>query len=153
MQLTFQMFKLKGCVRIYCAQKVFLHLKSIITLLIPGKNCSINNYTDLPCSPIIVALYLSELLNSTKSYQSASSAFYGIKWAHQINGLLDPTDNNFVKNILESAKRTAKKPCQKKDPVTSDLIIELCDSFSQSEDLCTVRSLCMITTAFSGFFF
>lgn len=115
------------------------------------KFCSINNYTDLPGSPIIVALYLSELLNSTKSYHSVSSAFYGIKWAHQINGLLDPTDNNFVKNILESAKRTAKKPCQKKDPVTSDLIIELCDSFSQSEDLCTVRSLCMITTAFSGF--
>ena len=39
------------------------------------KICSINNYTDLPGSPIIVALYLSELLNSTKSYHSVSSAF------------------------------------------------------------------------------
>lgn len=91
------------------------------------KFCFINSYTELPGSPIIVALYLSELLNSTSSYHSVSAAFYGIKWAHQMNGLIDPTDNNFVKNILESAKRTAKKPCQKKDPVTSDLIIELCD--------------------------
>ena len=68
-----------------------------------------------------------------------------------MNGLIDPMDNSFVKNILESAKRTVKFPCRKKDPVTSDIIIELCDKFSDSQDLCTVRNLCMITVAYSGF--
>ena len=90
--------------------------------------------------------------NSTRSYHSVSSAFYGNKWTHQMNGLIDPTDNTFVRNILESAKRTAKKPCKKKDSITSDLIIELCYSFSHSEDLCTVKSFSMITTVFFGFF-
>ena len=42
-------------------------------------------------------------------------------------------------------------PCRKKDPVTSDIIIELCDSLRESQDLCTVRNLCMITLAYSGF--
>ena len=112
--------------------------------------CEVNNYSFLPGTPIIVALYMSGLKTSG-SYHSVNSAFYGIKWAHQMNGLIDPTDNSFVKNILESAKRTVKLPCKKKDPVTSDIIIELCDKFSDSQDLCTVRNLCMITLAYSGF--
>lgn len=91
------------------------------------KYCEVNNYSFLPGAPIIVALYLSGLKTSTGSYHAVNSAFYGIKWAHQMNGLVDPTDNSFVKNILESAKRTVKLPCRKKDPVTSDIIIELCD--------------------------
>ena len=115
------------------------------------KYCEVNNYSSLPGAPIIVALYLSGLKTSSGSYHSVNSAFYGIKWAHQMNGLVDPTDNSFVKNILESAKRTAKIPCRKKDPVTSDMIIDLCDKFVDSQDLCTVRNLCMITIAYSGF--
>ena len=82
---------------------------------------------------------------------TVTSAFYGIKWAHHMNGLSDPTENSFVRNILESAKRTAKAPCRKKDAVTSDHIIQLCDNFIDSQDLCTVRNLCMITLAYAGF--
>ena len=104
------------------------------------KKCFINNNTDLPGLPVIGALNLSEFLILRGHIIPFLVLPYGIKWAHQINRLLDPTDNNCVKNILLSTKRTAKKPCQKKDPVTSDLIIEFCDSFSQSEDLCTLRS-------------
>ena len=115
------------------------------------KYCEVNNYSFLPGAPIIMALYLSGLKTSTGSYHTVNGAFYGIKWAHQMNGLVDPTDNSFVKNILESAKRTDKPPCRKKDPVTSDIIIELCDRLRESQDLCTVRNLCMITLAYSGF--
>ena len=113
--------------------------------------CETNNYSSLPGSPIIVALYLSGLLTTTGSYHTVTSAFYGIKWAHHMNGLSDPTENSFVRNILESAKRTAKAPCRKKDAVTSDHIIQLCDNFIDSQDLCTVRNLCMITLAYAGF--
>lgn len=115
------------------------------------KFCVDKKYSFLPGAPIIVALYLSELKSITGSYHSVYSAFYGIKWAHQINGLPDPTENTFAKNILEAAKRTIKSPCVKKDPVTSQLIIELCDRLSDSQDLCTVRNLCMITLGYSGF--
>ena len=36
-------------------------------------------------------------------------------------GKLDPTNNAFVQNFNDSAKRTAKPPVKKKDPVTSDM--------------------------------
>ena len=41
-------------------------------------------------------------------------------------GQLDPTGNAFVKNFVESAKRTAKSPVVKKDPVSTDILISLC---------------------------
>ena len=84
-----------------------------------------NHYSSLPGVPIIVALYLSGFKASTGSYHSVYSAFYGIKSAHQMNGITDRTENTFVKNILESAKRTVKNPCNKKVTVTSDGIIVL----------------------------
>ena len=114
--------------------------------------CETNNYSSLPGSPIIVALYFSGLLTITGHIILLLVPFYGIKWAHHMNGLSDPTENSFVRNIVESAKRTAKSPCRKKDAVTSDHIIQLCDNFIDSQDLCTVRNLCMITLAYAVFF-
>jgi hypothetical protein len=38
-------------------------------------------------------------------------------------GQLDPTGNAFVKNLVESAKRTAKAPVGKKDPVSTDILL------------------------------
>ena len=42
------------------------------------------------------------------------NAVYGIKWAHEINGLPDPTTNTFVSSVLEASKRIAVKPNEKK---------------------------------------
>ena len=63
----------------------------------------------------------------------------------------DPTENQFVKNILVSCKRTVKKPVVKKEPVTVQHLIQLCDSFRDSTDLLIVRNLCMITLSFAAF--
>ena len=48
--------------------------------------------------------YLSILIDEGKSSNVVSSAFYGIKWLHNINDLVDPTESSIVKNILETAK-------------------------------------------------
>jgi hypothetical protein len=40
-----------------------------------------------------VALYLTYLLNNGSPEHPVSNAVYGIKWAHEINGLDDPTKN------------------------------------------------------------
>ena len=42
----------------------------------------------LPANPIHVAVYLQHVLESTKSCSSVDSAFYVIKWAHEIWPLL-----------------------------------------------------------------
>ena len=80
-----------------------------------------------------------------------NSAVYSIKWVHNINGFSDPTDNGFVKNLQESAKRHAKPATHRKDPVTSDMMIKLCKLFEHSNDILIIRDLCMILMSFAGF--
>ena len=66
--------------------------------------CETNNYSFLPGSPIIVALYLSGLLTTTGSYHSVNSAFYGIKWAH-MNGLSSEIYLNLQNELLKRLVR------------------------------------------------
>jgi len=50
----------------------------------------------LPANPIHAAVYLEHVLESIKSCSSVVSAFYVIKWAHEIAGMASPTDNQVV---------------------------------------------------------
>ena len=74
-------------------------------------------------------LYLTNLLDSRASYNVISTAIYAIKWAHSMNGLADPTENGFIKNLQEAARRLRSTKSIKKDAVTSQMLIELCDIF------------------------
>lgn len=105
----------------------------------------------LPAQPIHVALYLTHLLKNGSTYHPIYNAVYGIKWAHDINGLQDPTTNSFVSSVLESSKRVASKRTIKKDPITPQTLISICDNFKDSLDLLVLRDLCMMLLSFSGF--
>ena len=48
-----------------------------------------------------------------------------------MNGLRDQTENGFVKNLNESAKRLVSVKIVKKDAISSEMLIELCDMFSE----------------------
>lgn len=71
-----------------------------------------------------MALYIVYLLDSGSTYSSVSSSVYSIKWAYEMCGKLDPANNAFVKNLVDSAKRKTKFPVKKKDPVTSNILIK-----------------------------
>ena len=58
--------------------------------------------TALPAEPIHVALYLTKLIDNGASHSVIQTVFYAIKWAHDISNFNDPTDNSFVKNLLET---------------------------------------------------
>lgn len=105
----------------------------------------------LPGEPIHVALYLTKLIDQKQSVSVIQSALYSIKWAHKIRGLQDPTDNHFVSTLLESAKRQNSKPVVKKDIVTSEQIVQLCEKYESTEDVLILRDLSMIVLSFSGF--
>ena len=113
--------------------------------------CVSKNYKSLPAQHIHVAIYITELLDSQCSVQTVSAAVYSIKWAHAIKGLEDPTNNAFVRNLLESAKRLRGRKTIKKDIVSSEMIIELCDNYADSSDLASIRDLSMITLGYAGF--
>ena len=61
--------------------------------------CTRRGYTSLPAQPILIAVYLTELLDSGASHHAIGATIYSIKWAHEMNGLVDPTNNSFVKNL------------------------------------------------------
>ena len=105
----------------------------------------------IPAQPVHVALYLTDLVDKGSSYSVVSAAKYAIKWIHQIHGYEDPTMNAFVSNIVESAKRHARKPITKKDIVDSEILVKLCDKYKHSSDLLILRDLTMILLCFSGF--
>ena len=106
----------------------------------------------LPGEPIHVALYISSLMNKGSSFSVIQSALYSIKWAHNIRGAIDPTDNAFVKSMVESAKRQSSKPVVKKDIVTSGQIIELCEKYQDCTNILVLRDLAYIVLSFAGFF-
>ena len=85
------------------------------------------------------------------TYSVISSCVYSIKWVHKLNGQSDPTENGFVLNLLESAKRLRSGKVVKKDAVSSDMLKGLCKKFKDWEDLLHIRDLAMILIAFAGF--
>ena len=68
-------------------------------------------------------MYITSLLDEGKSESVILSAIYGIKWAHNVNDLNDPTaESNTFKLLMETAKRIASKPKVKKDVVTTEML-------------------------------
>ena len=78
---------------------------------------SLHDHCAIPAQPVHVALYLTSLLNNGSSFHPVCNAVYRIKWAHEINGLPDPTTNTFVSSVLEASKRIAVKHNEKKEYV------------------------------------
>lgn len=115
------------------------------------KYCVQNNVFSKPAPPITVAMYFTRLLDEGKSDNVVSSAFYAIKWVHNINGFTDPTENSIVKQLLESAKRISSKPVQKKDVLTPDMFQNLCSRYKDCTDIIDLRDISMIMLAYAGF--
>ena len=105
----------------------------------------------LPAHPIHVALYLTHILDSGASCNVVNQAVYAIKWAHNLNGLSDPTENSFVKSLQDSAKRHACPKTRRKDPVSSEMLVNLCELYKESTDLLEIRDLTMILLSYAGF--
>ena len=61
-----------------------------------------------------------------------------------------PPKNSFVVSVLEASKRVAPKTTQKKEPISTDTLIELCNMYKDSNDLLIIRDLTMMLLSFAG---
>lgn len=113
--------------------------------------CAVKNYQCLPADPIHVTIFISNLLDKNCSFSIISSVFYAIKWAHSVNNYEDPTENNFVKSLLDAAKRLRSLPVKRKDVVTTDMLVSLCDQYIHSNSATDLRDLAMILTCYTVF--
>lgn len=105
----------------------------------------------LPAQPVHVALYITQLLDQGSSSHVVNHAIYSLKWAHELHGFADPTSNSYVKCLQEAAKRIATPKVTRKDPVSSDILIRLCNLYIESTDVLIVRDLAMILLSFAAF--
>jgi hypothetical protein len=102
-------------------------------------------YTACACCSVF-----DKFIENGSTYHAVYNAVYGIKWAHEINGLDDPTKKSFVISVLEASKRVAPKTTQKKEPIYTDTLIELCNMFKNPNNLLIIRDLTMMLLSFAG---
>lgn len=58
----------------------------------------------LPANPVHISVYLAHLLQAKASYNVFTTFKYAIKLAHGLHRIADPTDHQFIHNLLESAR-------------------------------------------------
>ena len=113
--------------------------------------CADKSYQLLPADAMHVTIFMSYLLNQKHSFSVISSMFYAIKWVHNVNNYVDPTENIFIKGMLDAAKRLRSQPVKRKDVVNSEMLVLLCNQYIGSLDLVDIRDLAMILTSYTGF--
>ena len=113
--------------------------------------CKLNE-TSFPADPFHVALYLQYLIEQVQSPSVIDSAFYGIKWAHDMAGVPSPTDNSVVENVRSAAKRIlGTAAVNRKEPISSDLIRKIVSQANLDNPSIYVMLPCMffVSLAFS----
>lgn len=103
-----------------------------------------NGTVCIPAKPIAVALFLASLMENGASSQTVTGSVYAIKWVHELHGHKFDAEDPFIKNTVDAAKRQFKPPIKRKDPVTSTMLITLCDKFECSLDLIVIRDLAIM---------
>jgi hypothetical protein len=69
-----------------------------------------------------IAIYLAYLILSEISISVFYSAYYSIKWEHELNLYNSVYSYTFLNLILEGGVRILSKPTVKKEPITFDII-------------------------------
>ena len=71
--------------------------------------------------------------------------------SHRYRG---PCDSNLVKGILESPKRSLSRPIVKKESMTPDMVLSICQKFASANaslsDMSDLRTAAICVTAFAG---
>ena len=68
-----------------------------------------------------------------------------------MRGLQDPTFNEFVKNLVETAKRNNYKKVLKEGILATERIVSLCEKYNCTRGIVILRDLAFIVLCFSGF--
>ena len=79
-------------------------------------------------------------------------AFYAIKWAHEMAGMVSPTDNQLVSRVRDAAKRIlgAARP-NRKEPITIEVLNDMVGRADLSNIL-QLRNVCLYALSYAGFF-
>ena len=117
------------------------------------KWCTVNSIVNtLPASEAAVSAYLIHLTNIGKSSSTINEAFYAIKWAHKLAGVINPCDSELVITVKEGSLRSVGHSTVKKEPITPEILAQLVSLYGNTtSDLKGIRISCMCLLSFAGF--
>lgn len=110
-----------------------------------------NNIGVFPVSSLHLCLYCSYLVQKGTTAAALSDIFYSVRWAHNVVGVISPTESCLVKNVFEGAKRKLAKPVVKKEIITVDILSNLYDKIFDVNNLLSQRMLAVSLLCYAGF--
>ena len=91
-------------------------------------------------------------MQQSPSPSPINQAVHSIGWAHNIASMSSLTYSDFVKKILEGAKRRLSVPIKEKDTITPDLLLKMYDKMlSDIRLIYTQRTISTCLLAYSGY--
>ena len=105
-----------------------------------------------PASPFHVVLYLHHLVEETHSPCAVDSAFYGLKWAHDVTGIPSPTDDPIVEAVGTASKIVlGTSGLSRKEPISATLFHDIINK-SDLNNPVELRDVYVYVLFFAGFF-
>ena len=99
-----------------------------------------------------MALYLQHLVEETHSPSAVDSAFYGLKWAHDVVGIPSPTDDPIVEAVRSASEGVlGSLALIRKEPISPTLIPDIVKK-SDLENPVVLRNVTMYVLSFAAFF-
>ena len=99
-----------------------------------------------------MALYLQHLIEKTHSPGAVDSAFYDLKWAHDLAGIPSPTDDPIVEALRTASKRVlGTSVLRRKKPISATSIHDIINK-SDLDNPVELRNVTMYVLSFAGFF-
>ena len=99
-----------------------------------------------------MALYLQHLIEKTHSPGAVDSAFYDLKWAHDLAGIPSPTDDPIVEALRTASKRVlGTSVLRRKEPISATSIHNIINK-SDLDNPVELRNVTMYVLSFAGFF-
>ena len=113
--------------------------------------CSTRNINVIPANYFSVAMFLTDMLEKGATKHTVIPAVHAIKYHHQINGHEFRTNNPYIKGMMDAANRLPKLKSNKKLPIPTETIINICEKYKDSNSLADIRDLALISLSFAGF--
>ena len=105
----------------------------------------------LPADPNFLALFFIFQIKVCTSASTFNSIVSSIAWAHRKMGLISPTDNLLVKQIITAGRRIlGRLPTNRKLPLLKSHVMKLFNKFYHSS-LDDLQTLTLVTLGFVGF--
>lgn len=104
----------------------------------------------LPVEPVVFSLYLVKLIQENKSVSIINSALYGVSWVQKKVGQPQVTENPFVTQVADAARRILARPPERKKPLAADQVMRIISRLEKGS-LADVQVAAIFAMGFFGF--